>query len=469
MPQVRRCRYAAHLRTTPRVQAHFGEMNTDRLTQERNPAQIGPLLFRGRPFGAGLLALLAACSNPADFERAPLVQNRLTTLELALADEEDEASRASRTHLEIVRNSPNLAIRLHSLEELRFTEHDWIVPHLLQQLRRERTDLGRIALAHTLANFGNYAGLKNLFVLKASGSGRNLQARAAAILDRIVEEAAVEDSTILWELWSQGDPNLRLPRTRVSARHEFELWKWVARLDSEKRDDPGGLNPEKFEDARFVLANQASWAAPRLAVALHDSEDRIAVGAARTLGAMGKRGLVGAPALMEALGAGGELALEAATALGAVGDPRAVEPLLDYTAAEQAPELRLACIRSLGRLGLPASFEVLEQLMSAETEPKLRLAAAEALIHAAGRESAARLALEFLKHSPEHAGPSQRALERWLRQRAQAGDSKARQALATWTEPPGPPGIEPTTEERAAQRLRRIAAVEALLIASAQE
>lgn len=310
---------------------------------------------------------------------------------------------------------------------------DQALPSLCLRLKYETDSETVLWLAWALARFQNFAGLTGLEVIAANPADPQ-SAAAAGMLQSLAESAGLGSGGLLGWTWSRGDPEGRIPLPPPSPALQREYWR---RIEVFAQYQLRGV-----DDSRFIFERSDARAAPLLAQALHDHDVHVRYHAAQSLGRMGRRGVLGAAALIAALRRP-DTAAVAAEALGQLGAEEGRAALEERLGPEQALELQVAAARGLGRLALAASQPALRQRFEAPgLPPELRLALAEALVYVQDDRGA----LEVLSAAwgdPEfEQRPIEAALGYALGQRSAAGDALALERFETWKAAEGLPEAE---------------------------
>jgi len=190
---------------------------------------------------------------------------------------------------------------------------------------------------------------------------------------------------VIWGLASIGDESVVEPLLEVLqdeqswAELRQEAAKGLARL---------GWEPENAREralwavanGRFAEAIQEGKAAvPSLIVALGDTDDAVALAAAKALAELAdERALDSLVELLDHPAAA--VRIEAVKALAALGNARAVKPLITVIIKDQTTDERVEAVRALGRFQDRSCVELLIQLLKdRDTVPRVRLEAVKTL------------------------------------------------------------------------------------------
>ncbi|MBO47211.1 MAG: hypothetical protein CMJ96_10025 [Planctomycetes bacterium] len=182
-------------------------------------------------------------------------------------------------------NSP---LRLRAYPLLRERAVPEILPRLLLRLKYEKDLSANIAIAATLLQLGNGAGLQALQnILLDSTSDERVRTQALLVLNATPGFESAKDFEDSWQLlsaaimnWSRfrtfGKPTVSPPSVALQA----ETWNMIARLQSQP------LRP--VDDARFVLSRmRGELSIPPLLEATRDSSIYVREHALQTLAWMG--------------------------------------------------------------------------------------------------------------------------------------------------------------------------------------
>ncbi|MDP6837784.1 MAG: HEAT repeat domain-containing protein [Planctomycetota bacterium] len=283
------------------------------------------------------------------------------------------------------------------------------LPRLLLRLKYEEDNSAAAALARTLVELGNGAGLAMLLEMESSG---RLPGTADSTDSQAHElERALDSVTAMWgyssvaaadAAWTRGELGQQAPGPGL----RLATWHTIAALRGER------IQLRGVDDGRFVLARLGPWAARLLARALTDEDIYVRIHSAQCLGRMGQRGAPAREALLAAL-ADPLLAPQAAEALGAIGGAGVGAALLASIGTGQEAELRAACVRALGELGEPTAVVPLRALFGTTESPALSVVIARALVEL---KSADPPVIDFLvRELVSDAGPlAESALEVWM-------------------------------------------------------
>lgn len=358
-----------------------------------------------------------------------------TPRSVALVAEQIESARAPR-------------VRASAARALVRSSHDELVPRLLLRLKYEMDGETVVWLAVALARFGNYAGLDGVRTLASTDRDSEVQAFAREKWEELASAAGLENGERLWKAWNDGDAIGRVPRSEPSARHRLALWRWIAKLSEH--------DLRAVDDARFVLSRSDASVVEPLCEALHEKDLYIRVHAAQCLERMGLRARAAGPGLVGAL-AEARLAPAAAAALGAVGHSSSASVLVRCLDPNADPELRVAAARALASVKHPAAIDALRGLLQSRERSDVRQAAAQSLVMQGHGDDAAPLLIKCLIAPGADASGAEAALEGWLVERTQRGESEAEGLLERWRSFAGPPGETPNPQAVATRQRTRAA------------
>jgi HEAT repeat protein len=300
---------------------------------------------------------------------------------------------------------------------------DQALPILCLRLKYETDSETVLWLAWALARFQNYAGLTGLEVI-AANPGDPQAAAAAGMLQTLADSAGMGSGGLLGWTWTRGDPEGRIQVPAPSLALQREYWR---RLQVFEQYQLRGV-----DDSRFIFERSDARVSPLLALALHDQDVHVRYHAAQSLGRMGRRGALGAAALIEALRRP-DTAAVVAEALGQLGAEQGREALEARLGAEQSLELRVAAARGLARLGLAASQPALRrQFELPELPAELRLALAEALVYVQDDRGALEVLSAAWGDADYEQRPIEAALGFALGRRAAAGEADFAVRFEAW-------------------------------------
>jgi HEAT repeat protein len=315
--------------------------------------------------------------------------------------------RATEHLLQLCENAPQPWLRAQAAWRLEEVNQDWVVPRLILRLKQEHDEQTVIWLASTLWSYANGAGLEPLWKIRNSSGNERLRQTASERLDALATSSGLDSPLEHWELWNGTGFDGRLRQSKASARLELAAWQLIDQLAGEQ-------DLQLDNDSFFVLARMGSWSVEILSQALHDEDVSVRINAARCLEAMGPRGNLAGPTLLQGLADPG-LASAATAALGQVAYPPA-EPILRslLTSSETPHQLRMSCARALAGIGLSSSIEPLESVMNSSEREELRLLCAVSLVRLGVGDRAASFLFETLSHLDGDRLTAESALGQWL-------------------------------------------------------
>lgn len=339
---------------------------------------------------------------------------------------------AAEALLACVQSSPTVANKEFWLYqrcalELGRVKQPWVIVRMLQCLKYEVDYDTVLSLVDGVARYGNLGGLEAVFVIERNGAPE-VQARAQALVARLVAEFGARDAADLERRWYEGDASL--PPPPDDPAYVCEIWRNI--------DGMKGWELLPVDMARYGLSRCGAVAAAQLAEALSDENLYVRLHSAQTLERMGPRGRVAGPALLSTLD-DPQVGPEAALALGSVRYEPAAAELTRRAAGSPSFELQVASVRALGRLA-PADLAATMAPCLAEDQPlDLRAAAAGALLTAdpgdakpAVVAAPARLMASLLVSKAIETRTIEDTLGSWLGRRSDAGDAWAAATLEAW-------------------------------------
>jgi HEAT repeat protein len=401
------------------------------------------LIEEMRSFGdAAVVVLAPALADPS----LPAAQRASAAQLLGVIG----TSAAMEPVLSALAGAEDPGLRRAAAESLRNSD-DAAVPFLIARLGHELDEPAVVWIGATLCELGNESAIERLIRIAERLSPAAGDARAA--LASCSRAAGIDDPKTIARVWSEGDPERKLPEPRASPRHRLEIWKRIRDTASDDR--------ERAEDARFVLANEAPWVVDLLARALHETDERTRVAAARCLASLRSRARSAGPALVLALSEP-SLAPDAAFALGEIGYAQAWKELARRMDADQPLPARVAAARALGRLNLDQGVAPLRAAFASDPPSDLRRSAAQSLVELGHGDEVASWLAELLASSDAGADEAERALEYWLAHSAPSSRERS-MALERWRKLAAPPGIEPDAAAASARRAARAEIVKSML------